>query len=70
MKTIVIGTGTLGSALADLFRSNGHDVIGVGRTTGDAQADITDIDSLEERQQEPRTPSRSRKLPALRRPAS
>ena len=29
-----------------LFRSTGHDVIGVGRTTGDAQADITDIDSL------------------------
>ena len=46
MKTIVIGTGTIGNAITELFRDHGHDVIQVGRTDGDARADITDIDSL------------------------
>ncbi len=46
MKTIVIGTSTIGNAITTLFRDNGHDVIQVGRTSGDAQADLTDISSL------------------------
>jgi len=46
MKTIVIGTSTIGNAITALFRDSGHDVIQVGRTSGDAQADLTDISSL------------------------
>jgi len=45
MKTIVIGTSTIGNAITTLFRGSGHDVIQVGRTSGDAQADLTDISS-------------------------
>ena len=45
MKTIVIGTSTIGNAITALFRDSGHDVIQVGRTSGDAQADLTDISS-------------------------
>jgi catechol 2,3-dioxygenase-like lactoylglutathione lyase family enzyme len=40
MKTIVIGTSTIGNAITTLFRDSGHDVIQVGRTSGDAQADV------------------------------
>ncbi len=46
MKTIVIGTSTIGNAVAALFRESGHEVVQVGRTSGDAHADLTDVASL------------------------
>ncbi|MGA2078031.1 MAG: short chain dehydrogenase [Terriglobia bacterium] len=46
MRTVVVGTGTLGSALRKLLREHGHEVVSVGRKSGDFQADISDIESL------------------------
>lgn len=46
MKTIVIGTGIIGNAVASTFRDNGHEVVHVGRTRGDVHADLTDSESL------------------------
>ena len=46
MKVIVFGgTGTLGSAVADELGQR-HDVVRVGRTGGDLQADLTANDSI------------------------
>ncbi|HEY0248772.1 MAG TPA: short chain dehydrogenase [Gryllotalpicola sp.] len=47
MKAVVLGTGTIGSAVAATFREAGHEVITVGRTSGDEQADITAKASLD-----------------------
>ncbi|WP_108127067.1 short chain dehydrogenase [Saccharospirillum mangrovi] len=46
MKIVVIGTGTVGSAVQKMFVEQGHEVVTVGRTSGDFQADMTDIASL------------------------
>ena len=46
MKALIIGTGTIGNAVAQTFRDAGHEVVQVGRRTGDVQADLTDIASL------------------------
>jgi NAD(P)-dependent dehydrogenase (short-subunit alcohol dehydrogenase family) len=46
MRTIVIGTSTIGNAVTELFREQGHEVIQVGRSSGEVQADLTDPDSL------------------------
>lgn len=46
MRVIVVGTGTLGSAVSKMLKEHGHDVVSVGRKTGDHQADITDMASL------------------------
>ncbi|MGA7930778.1 MAG: short chain dehydrogenase [Candidatus Sulfotelmatobacter sp.] len=46
MKVIVVGTGTIGSAVGKMLQEHGHDVISVGRKSGDCQADISDPASL------------------------
>ncbi len=46
MRTVVIGAGTLGRAVSRTLTSHGHEVVTVGRNSGDHHADIIDIDSL------------------------
>src|ERR1700674_480260 len=46
MKAIVIGSGTIGSAVKKALEEKGHEVISVGRKSGDYQADISNPDSL------------------------
>jgi NAD(P)-dependent dehydrogenase (short-subunit alcohol dehydrogenase family) len=46
MRAIVIGTGTIGTAVTKVLREHGHDVATVGRRSGDFHADIGDIESL------------------------
>src|ERR1700753_1367071 len=46
MKAIVIGNGVIGGAVGDLFRESGHQVVQVGRSSGEMRADLTDIGSL------------------------
>lgn len=46
MKVIVIGTGTIGSAVRQSLVEHAHDVVSVGRRSGDLHADSTDISSL------------------------
>ena len=44
MKTIVIGTGAIGSAVKRMLAQKGHEVVSVGRQSGDFQADnIKDV---------------------------
>jgi NAD(P)-dependent dehydrogenase (short-subunit alcohol dehydrogenase family) len=46
MRAIVLGTGTIGAAVREALREHGHEVVSVGRRSGDLQADITDLGSL------------------------
>ncbi len=46
MKVIVVGTGTIGRAVRETLERHGHEVVSVGRTSGDLQADIADPASL------------------------
>lgn len=46
MRAIVIGSGTIGSAVRKTLEENGHEVVSVGRKSGDYQADISDPKSL------------------------
>jgi hypothetical protein len=46
MKAIVIGTGTVGSAVKKALEEKEHEVATVGRNSGDYQADISDPNSL------------------------
>jgi NAD(P)-dependent dehydrogenase (short-subunit alcohol dehydrogenase family) len=46
MKAIVIGSGTIGSAVRRALEEKGHVVLSVGRKSGDYQADISDPASL------------------------
>lgn len=47
MKAVVIGaTGTIGQAVAAALEERGHEVLRVGRTSGDYQADIADPESV------------------------
>jgi NAD(P)-dependent dehydrogenase (short-subunit alcohol dehydrogenase family) len=46
MKAIVIGTGTVGTAVKKALEEKGHEVVSVGRKSGDYQADISDPESL------------------------
>src|SRR5260370_28700160 len=46
MKVIVVGNGTVGSAVQQALREHGHDVVDVGRTRGTYKADTTNIDEL------------------------
>ena len=46
MKAIVIGSGTIGSAVRKALEEKGHEVISVGRKSGDYQADISHPESL------------------------
>ena len=47
MRVIVVGTGTIGTAVAEVLRESRHEVVTVSRTAGDFQADVTDRASLE-----------------------
>ena len=46
MRAIVVGTGTIGTAVKKVLQEHGHDVATVGRRSGDFTADISDIESL------------------------
>ena len=47
MTVILIGaSGTIGAAVHDALSSN-HDVVGVGRSSGDVQADLSDPESIQ-----------------------
>jgi NAD(P)-dependent dehydrogenase (short-subunit alcohol dehydrogenase family) len=47
MKIILFGAnGTIGSKVLELLNQEGHEVVKVGKTSGDFQADITDRESL------------------------
>jgi NAD dependent epimerase/dehydratase family enzyme len=46
MKVVVVGLGTIGSAVKKLLEERGHNVVSVGRKSGDFQADISDPASL------------------------
>ncbi|HEY0531254.1 MAG TPA: short chain dehydrogenase [Actinoplanes sp.] len=47
MRVIVVGTGTIGTAVAEVLRESRHEVVTVSRTAGDFRADVTDRASLE-----------------------
>jgi len=46
MRAVVVGTGTIGSAVRKLLEEHCHEVVSVGRKSGDFQADISDPASL------------------------
>jgi NAD(P)-dependent dehydrogenase (short-subunit alcohol dehydrogenase family) len=46
MRVVVVGPGTIGSAVKKLLEERGHNVVSVGRKSGDFQADISDSASL------------------------
>src|SRR6202790_427497 len=46
MKAIVIGSGTIGFAVRKALEEKGHEVVSVGRKSGDYQAHICDPESL------------------------
>src|ERR1700681_3094817 len=46
MKAIVIGSGTIGSAVRKALEEKGHEVVSAGRKSGDYQAEISDPESL------------------------
>jgi NAD(P)-dependent dehydrogenase (short-subunit alcohol dehydrogenase family) len=48
MRAIVIGSGALGYAVQGTLAKHGHEVVSVGRRSGDFQADISDMASLRE----------------------
>lgn len=48
MKIIVIGTGTIGTAVRRILQEKEQHVVTVGRNSGDLQADISNCDSLRE----------------------
>ncbi|WP_432844887.1 short chain dehydrogenase [Amycolatopsis sp. CA-161197] len=47
MKAVVIGTGTIGAAVSEVLGEQGHEVVTVGRKSGEYRADITDVGSLQ-----------------------
>ena len=46
MRVVVVGLGTIGSAVKNLLEQRGHSVVSVGRKSGDHQADTSDPASL------------------------
>lgn len=46
MRAVVVGTGTIGSAVRKVLEQHGHEVVSVGRKSGDLQADLSDLASL------------------------
>ena len=46
MKIIVIGKGTIGSAVAHALKEKGHEVLSVSRNSGELRADLSDPKSL------------------------
>jgi NAD(P)-dependent dehydrogenase (short-subunit alcohol dehydrogenase family) len=47
MKAIIVGSGTIGSAVKKALEEKGHAVVTVGRKSGDYHADISDLESLQ-----------------------
>jgi predicted dinucleotide-binding enzyme len=45
---IVVGTGTIGSAVGKILKEHGHEVVFVGPKSGAFQADISDTACLRE----------------------
>src|SRR6202140_1452320 len=46
MRIVVIGKGTLGSAIVKVLEEKGHEVVPVSRNSGEFRADIADPESL------------------------
>jgi NAD(P)-dependent dehydrogenase (short-subunit alcohol dehydrogenase family) len=46
MRSIVVGTGTIGAAVRKTLEQHGHEVVSIGRKSGDLQADISNPISL------------------------
>lgn len=47
MKIILVGAnGTIGSAVAEELTSNGHEVVKVGRNSGDYQMDMSNVEDI------------------------
>lgn len=46
MKVVIVGAGTIGSAVQKALTQHGHEVVSIGRNSGDFQADISDPASL------------------------
>ncbi len=47
MRIIIFGNGTIGSAVRAVLVEAGHEVVSVGRSSGDRQADLADKASLD-----------------------
>jgi NAD(P)-dependent dehydrogenase (short-subunit alcohol dehydrogenase family) len=47
MRVIVFGSGAIGTAVREVLEKNGHEVVTVGRTSGEYRADLTDKPSLD-----------------------
>ena len=46
MRIIVVGSGTIGSAVQKILQENGHEVATIGRKSGDFRADISNPENL------------------------
>src|ERR1700674_137864 len=46
MRVVLIGKGTIGSAISKVLLENGHEVVPVSRNSGKFRADISDSESL------------------------
>src|SRR5262245_46905527 len=46
MRAVVIGSGDIGTAVKQVLVEHGHEVVTVGRQSGDLRADIGDVESL------------------------
>jgi predicted dinucleotide-binding enzyme len=46
MRVVLIGKGTIGSAISKVLEENGHEVVPVSRNSGKFRADISDSESL------------------------
>ena len=46
IKVVVVGSGMVGGAVQRTLREHGHEVVAVGRSSGEYRADISDTASL------------------------
>lgn len=47
MRVVVVGRGTLGTAVADVLVEAGHETVSVSRSSDDVRVDLTDRESLD-----------------------
>lgn len=65
MRILIIGAaGTAGRAITTLLADRGHDIITVGRTSGDIRCDIAKEEDLHSMWQRPARSTRSSAPPA------